>query len=123
MKRFLKKIGNWFKKLWATIAKILSAILIIAAIVVVILVSCFGFPLVLLLPALLAATAAFIIDADTASKIVGKVGDAVAGVAESAAKATGNVVGGLGRGLLDTPVGRIVLFGGLGLVAYSVFSD
>lgn len=120
------KIGHFFKKLWDAIRKVLAIILIIIAIILI----CFATfgtgllvipfigialtPTMALLAGILALTCAFIVDADTSTEVVGKIGEAVGDAASAVGGAAGDIAGGLFTGVLSS-TGGMLLLGGLGL--------
>lgn len=122
-----KKLGSLFKKLWNAIRKVLAVLLIIIA---VILICFFTFgtgllvipflgialtPTMALLAGILALTCAFIVDADTSSEVVGKVGEALGDAAKAVGSAAGSVVGGAASGLFSSPV---IMWGAIAVGAY-----
>lgn len=120
------KIGHFFKKLWDALRKVLAVILIIIAIILI----CFATfgtgllvipfigialtPTLALLAGILALTCAFIIDADTSTEVVGKIGEAVGDAAGAVGGAVGDAAGGLLSGLFSS-TGGMLLLGGVGL--------
>lgn len=111
-----KKLGSMFKKLWNAIRKVLAIILIIIAVILIcfftfgsglLIIPFLGIaltPTMALLAGILALTCAFVIDGDTSSEVVGKVGEALGDAAKAVGSATGSVVGGGISGILSSPV-------------------
>lgn len=111
-----KAIGRFLKKLLSVIKKILAVLLIIIAVILFIWATIctagatlvlFGFiitPTLAVILGVLAVVGAFLIDGKTASKVVGKIGEAAGQAAESVGKVVGNVAGGALAGLASSPV-------------------
>lgn len=126
-----KKLGSLFKKLWNAIRKVLAVLLIIIAVILIcfftfgsglLIIPFLGIaltPTMALLAGILALTCAFVIDADTSSKVVGKVGDALGDAAKAVGSAAGSVVGGAASGLMSSP---IFMWGAIGVGAYLLLS-
>lgn len=135
----LDSITSFFKKLWDIVKKVLVYILIICA-VLLILWACFFSGGALLFGLLTATQAivvacvalagAFLIDGDTANKIVSSIGSATAGavssvgaaageVAGSVGSAVGDVASGLLSGIFSSPIGLIVI----GVGAYMLLKN
>lgn len=124
MSSIFKAIGSFFKKLWNVLRKILAIVLIIIAVIVIIWACIFCPPLggVLFGIAFSSATAAFafgcvllvgafLIDKDTASEAVGKIGEATGDAAESVGNAAGNVASGLIGGIFSSDMLPLILVG------------
>lgn len=120
-----KAIGNFLKKILDVIRKVLAIILIIIAVILFIWATIctagatlvvFGFVItqtMAIILGILAVVGAFLIDGKTASKVVGKIGDAASDAAQSVGQAVGNVAGGLISGVADSPL--VWLIGGVAL--------
>lgn len=124
MSSIFKAIGDFFKKLWNALRKILAIVLIIIAVIVIIWACIFCPPLggVLFGIAFSSAGAAFafgcvllvgafLIDKDTASEAVGKIGEAAGDAAESVGNAAGDVASGILSGIFSSDVFPLVLLG------------
>lgn len=127
----LSKLGKLFKKLWDAIRRILAIILIVIAVVLVVWAAIFsgGAALVLFGFAIsqtaafvlgaLALTGAFLIDAETAKEVTGKIGEALGDAAEATAGIVGDVAGGVATGLLGSTGGLLIIGG---IAAYFLLS-
>lgn len=124
MSSIFKAIGRFFKSLWNALRKIIAILLIVIAVIVIIWACIFCPPLggVLFGIAFSSAGAAlafgcvllvgaFLIDKDTASKTIGKIGEATGDAAESVGNAVGDVVGGVASGLFSSSGMLFVLLG------------
>lgn len=127
----MKWLTSFFKKLWNAIRKVLAVLLIVLAVILLVwatlatggaTLALFGFVMTTtqaLIVGGLALAGAFLIDKDTASEVVGKVGEAVS----DAAGAVGGVVGGATGGAVTGVVGALlgnpyILAIGLGVLGY-----
>lgn len=133
MSSFFKTIGSFFKKLFSALKKILAVVLVILAVIVIIWACIFCPPLggVLFGIAFSSATmafafgcvllvGAFLIDKSTASKVVGKIGEATGDAAESVGSAVGNVTSGVLDGIFGSGLGTMLL---VGVGAYILLSS
>lgn len=133
MSSFFKAIGSFFKKLFNALRKILAVVLVILAVIVIIWACIFCPPLggVLFGIAFSSATmafafgcvllvGAFLIDKSTASKVVGKIGEAAGNAAQSVGSAVGNVTSGVLEGIFGSGLGTILL---VGVGAYILMSS
>lgn len=124
MSSIFKAIGNFFKRLWNALRKIIAIVLIIIAVIVIIWACIFCPPLggVLFGIAFSSAAAAFafgcvllvgafLIDKDTASEAVGKIGEAAGDAAESVGGAVGDAASGVLSGIFSSDVFPWVLLG------------
>lgn len=117
------KLGHIFSKIWDALKRVLAIILIVIAIILI----CFATfgtgllvipflgialtPTMALVAGLLALTCAFVVDADTSSEVVGKIGEAAGDAAKSVGGAVGSVVGGAVSGILDSPAALWIIGG------------
>lgn len=133
MSSIFKAIGNFFKSLWNTLRKIIAIVLIVIAVIIIIWACIFCPPLggVLFGIAFSSAGAAlafgccllvgaFLIDKDTASEVVGKIGEAAGDAAESVGSAAGDVASGLLSGIFSSDVLPFIL---LGVAAYFLLTS
>lgn len=126
-----KAIGRFLKKLLSLIKKILAVLLIVIAVILFVWATIctagatlviFGFAIsatMAVILGVLAVVGAFLIDGKTASKVVGKIGDAAGKAAESVAGAVGKVTEGAVTGFLGSS-GGLLLVGGV--LAYFLLS-
>lgn len=113
-------IGKFFKKLWDLIVKILKVLWKIVKIilVIVLLVLCIYFIFTgLYFYAFLCFVAAYMLDPKTVGKIVGKVAEAIKGVAGLA----GDVLGSAASGLLGSKFGSMLLLGAAALLFFMMY--
>jgi len=121
-------LGDLLSSLWNALKKVLVWVLIIAA-VILFLFSVFAtggatlavFGVVFstttaMLAAALLLTGAFLIDADEASKVVGKIGDALGDAASAIGGLAGKVAGSFLGGSFSSPNERLAIAGGLYLL-------
>lgn len=120
-----KAIGKFLKKILDVIRKVLAIILIIIAVILFIWATIctagatlviFGFVItqtMAVILGILAVVGAFLVDGKTATKVVGKIGDAASDAAQSVGQAAGNIAGGLISGIADSPL--IWVLGGVAL--------
>lgn len=133
MSDIFKAIGRFFKKLFSALKKILAVVLVILAIIVIIWACIFCPPLGGALFGITFASSgaalafgccllvgAFLVDRDTASKVVGKVGEAAGDAASAVGKAAGNVVSGVVSGLTSS---SLMMWIALGAGAYFLLSS
>jgi hypothetical protein len=112
MFNFLKKL---FSKIWKWLRKILAIILVIVAVVLFFYALFVGL-WIYALYGLLALAAAFLVDAETASEVIGKIGDAIGDAAGAVAEFVGDVAGGVAKGFLSSPFGLAVAGVGIWLL-------
>lgn len=133
MSSIFKAIGNFFKKLFSALKKILAVVLIILAVIVIIWACIFCPPLGGTLFGIAFASSgaalafgccllvgAFLVDKDTAAKVVGKVGEAAGDAAEAVGNAAGDVISGVVSGLFSSDM---LLWVALGVGAYFLLSN
>lgn len=120
-----KAIGKFLKKILDVIRKVLAIILIIIAVILFIWATIctagatlviFGFVItqtMAVILGILAVVGAFLIDGKTATKVVGKIGEAASDAAQSVGQAAGSIAGGLISGIADSPL--IWVLGGVAL--------
>lgn len=133
MSSIFKAIGRFFKKLFAALKKILAVVLVVLAVIVIIWACIFCPPLGGALFGIAFASSgaalafgccllvgAFLVDKDTASKVVGKVGEAAGDAAAAVGEATGNVVSGVINGLASS---GLLLWLAVGAGAYFLLSS
>lgn len=121
----MKWLKNFFKKLWNVIRKIIAIVLIIIAVIFAVL-ACFatgGASLIFAMYAIAALAGAFLVDKDTTSKVVGKVGDALGSVAETVGSIGGKVAGGAATGVLGAVLNNPALLIAGGLFLWWALSD
>lgn len=121
----MKWLKNFFKKLWNVIRKIIAIVLIIIAVIFAVL-ACFatgGASLIFAMYAIAALAGAFLVDKDTTSKVVGKVGDALGSVAETVGSIGGKVAGGVATGVLGAVLNNPALLIAGGLFLWWALSD
>lgn len=127
----MKWLTNFFKKLWNAIRKILSILLIVIAVILLVwatlatggaTLALFGFVLTTtqaLIVGGLALAGAFLIDKGTASKTVGKIGEAVSGAAGAVGSVVGGAAGGAATGVIGALLGNPYLMAiGIGVAGY-----
>lgn len=127
----MKWLTNFFKKLWNAIRKILAVLLIVLAVILLVwatlatggaTLALFGFVLTTtqaLIVGGLALAGAFLIDKGTASKTVGKIGEAVSGAAGAVGEVVGNAAGGAATGVIGALLGNpYLMIIGIGIVGY-----
>lgn len=132
MSSIFKAIGNFFKKLFSALKKILAVVLIVLAVIIIIWACIFCPPLGGTLFGIAFASSgaalafgccllvgAFLVDRDTAAKVVGKVGEAAGDAAESVGNAAGDVISGVVSGIVSSD---FLLWGLIGLGAYFLLS-
>lgn len=129
-------ICDVFKAMWKAIRKVLAIVLIIIAVILIVWAAIFCPPLGGMLfgffltstmayaIGILCLVGAFLIDAETSKKVVGKIGDAVSGAVESVGQVVGGTVGaatgGLLSGLFSSSGGMLLL---VGVGAYFLLSS
>lgn len=127
LKDFFRSIFDAIKKVLAIALLIIAAILIIwsvlatggATLVI------FGYAISTTMAMFLGGLAivgAFLIDAETAGEVVGKVGEAVGDAVEAVTGAGASIVGGAIKGLFSSPLGIAIAAIG-GLVLYNMLTD
>lgn len=132
MSSIFKAIGNFFKKLFSALKKVLAVVLVVLAIIVIIWACIFCPPLGGTLFGIAFASSgaalafgccllvgAFLVDKETAGKVVGKVGEAAGDAAESIGNAAGDVISGIASGVLSSP---LLLWAAVGVGAYFLLS-
>lgn len=133
MSDIFKAIGRFFKKLFSALKKILAVVLVILAIIVIVWAVIFCPPLGGALFGITFASSAaalafgccllvgaFLVDRDTASKVVGEVGEAVGDAASAVGQAAGNVISGAVSGLTSS---NLMMWIALGAGAYFLLSS
>lgn len=125
-------IGDLFKKIFEAIKKILVYVLLIIAVILFVwatiatggaTLAVFGFAIsttAAMVLAGVAVVAAFLIDPETASEVVGKVGEALGDAAEAVGEAAGNIVGGATSGLFSSSLGTYALMAGGAFLLYKL---
>lgn len=135
----MKWLGKFFQKLWKLIKKILAVVLVIAAIVIAVwallitggaaLPLLFGLSSTMMfVVAGLSLVGAFLIDKETAGKVVGDVGDAIGDAAGAVGDAAGGIAGGIIGGVTGGLLGSLVenpwfLVGAIALGFYLLSGD
>lgn len=133
MSSIFKAIGRFFKKLFAALKKILAVVLVVLAVIVIIWASIFCPPLGGVLFGIAFASSgaalafgicllvgAFLVDKDTASKVVGNIGEAAGDAASAVGQAAGNVASGVFEGLASS---GLLLWLAVGVGAYFLLSS
>lgn len=104
---------DFFKKLWNAIKKVLAVVLIVLAVILLVMVvfasggllaPIFGIVLTTtqaMLLGVLAITGAFLIDPETASAVVGAIGEAAGDAAETVGSVIGDVASGITEGVFS----------------------
>lgn len=128
----LSSIGKFFKKLWDAIRKVIAIILLVIAVILIVWSAIVtGGATLTLLGFVLTTTQAFVIgvccvigafliDSETSTEVVGKIGEAVGDAAGAVAGATAGVVGDVITGVLSNP---IVIMGLVAVGGYFLLSS
>lgn len=133
MSSIFKAIGNFFKKLFSVLKKILAVVLVILAVIVIIWACIFCPPLGGTLFGIAFASSgaalafgccllvgAFLVDRDTASKVVGQIGEAAGDAASSVGRGAGDVISGVVSGLTSS---GLLMWLAIGAGAYFLLSN